>query len=89
VNQTWRKITWVDNSQTPDSVPFIGPIPSSPGQFVIAGFNGHGMARIFGCAPGLVKLILGEVKSWEDTGMPKCFQITEERLAKLQAQAKS
>ncbi|THU85948.1 FAD dependent oxidoreductase [Dendrothele bispora CBS 962.96] len=66
---------------TPDSVPFIGPVPSSPGQFVIAGFNGHGMARIFGCAPGLVKLILGEVKSWEETGMPKCFQITEERLA--------
>ncbi|KAK7448463.1 hypothetical protein VKT23_013725 [Stygiomarasmius scandens] len=69
---------------TPDSVPFVGPIPSSPGQFVIAGFNGHGMARIFGCAPGLAKLILGEVKSWEETGMPKCFQITEERLDKTE-----
>jgi len=42
------------------------------------------MARIFGCAPGLAKLILGEVKSWEETGMPKCFQITEERLDKTE-----
>jgi glycine/D-amino acid oxidase-like deaminating enzyme len=26
-----------------DRVPFVGAIPSLPGQFVIAGFNGHGM----------------------------------------------
>lgn len=28
--------------QTPDLMPFIGPVPSLHGQFVIAGFNGHG-----------------------------------------------
>ncbi|KAL0061558.1 hypothetical protein AAF712_011584 [Marasmius tenuissimus] len=67
---------------TRDSVPFVGRVPGKEGQWVIAGFNGHGMARIFGCAPGLVKMILGG--KWEDTGMPECFGITEERLAKLQ-----
>ena len=40
-----------------------------------------GMARIFGCAPGLAKLALGG--AWEDTGMPEVFQISEERLQRL------
>ncbi|SJL05402.1 uncharacterized protein ARMOST_08769 [Armillaria ostoyae] len=66
---------------TKDSVPFVGAVPGCPGQYVLAGFNGHGMARIFGCAPGLSQLVLGG--KWEDTGMPDCFQITEERMAKL------
>lgn len=91
-------------SQTPDFMPFIGSVPSLPGQFVIAGFNGHGqlpiiilvlpnypdslpdshctgMARIFDCAPGLVKLMDGE--EWSDTNMPECFQCTNERLDRL------
>lgn len=29
-------------AMTTDSVPFIGPVPSLPGQYVCAGFNGHG-----------------------------------------------
>lgn len=39
------------------------------------------MARIFTCAPGVAKLMLGG--SWSDTGLPECFELTEERLAKL------
>ncbi|EIM79984.1 FAD dependent oxidoreductase [Stereum hirsutum FP-91666 SS1] len=66
---------------TPDLMPFIGPVPSLHGQFVIAGFNGHGMARIFDCAPGLVKLMDGG--EWSDTNMPECFQCTNERLEQL------
>ncbi|KAG7087670.1 hypothetical protein E1B28_013618 [Marasmius oreades] len=66
---------------TKDSVPFIGKVPGKEGQWVIAGFNGHGMARIFGCAPGLVKSIMGG--RWADTGMPECFEITPERLERL------
>jgi hypothetical protein len=38
------------------------------------------MARIFTCAPGLAKLMLGG--SWEDTGLPECFQYGKERLVK-------
>ncbi|KAJ9157208.1 FAD dependent oxidoreductase [Pleurostoma richardsiae] len=74
---TWTGII----GMTADSVPFIGKLDSLPGQFVCAGFNGHGMARIFNCAPGVVKIILGG--KWEDTGLPECFEATEERLKKL------
>lgn len=65
---------------TPDSVPLIGPIDALPGQYICAGFNGHGMARIFTCAPGLVKLISGG--TWADTGLPECFQYSADRLSK-------
>lgn len=40
------------------------------------------MARIFTCAPGLVKLIMGD--EWSATGLPECFEMTEDRLDKLQ-----
>ena len=55
-------------------------MPAKPGQYVAAGFNGHGMARIFLCAPALAKYMLGE--EW-DPEMPEAFKITPERLAKL------
>ncbi|KAJ5301886.1 hypothetical protein N7508_006749, partial [Penicillium antarcticum] len=57
---------------TPDNAPLIGPVAGLEGQWICAGFNGHGMATIFTCAPGLVKLITG--KAWEETGLPECFQ---------------
>ncbi|KAK9779682.1 putative FAD dependent oxidoreductase [Seiridium cardinale] len=75
---TWTGII----AMTPDSVPFVGEVPGSPGQWICAGFNGHGMARIFTCVPGVVKLILGA--GWNETGLPECFELTEERLQKLQ-----
>ncbi|GFZ43442.1 hypothetical protein JCM24511_01162 [Saitozyma sp. JCM 24511] len=64
-----------------DQVPFVGAVPGKPGQWLCAGHNGHGMARIFTAAPGLVKLIRGE--SWAETGLPECFQVTEGRLDRL------
>ncbi|KAI5862454.1 FAD dependent oxidoreductase [Durotheca rogersii] len=70
-------------AMTPDSVPLVGPVPGRDGQWICAGFNGHGMARIFTCAPGVAKLILGG--TWEDTGLPECFQMTEERLERAKA----
>ncbi|KAJ4253360.1 hypothetical protein NW762_010515 [Fusarium torreyae] len=72
--------------ETPDAVPLVGPIDGLDGQWICAGFNGHGMARIFQCAPGLAKLIVGE--PWSTTGMPECFQYSKKRLdgfAKLKA----
>lgn len=75
---TWTGIV----GMTTDSVPFVGKVESLPGQWVCSGFNGHGMARIFTSAPGVAKLILGG--SWEDTGLPECFEMTDERLERLQ-----
>ncbi|KAI9929643.1 hypothetical protein ASPWEDRAFT_41138 [Aspergillus wentii DTO 134E9] len=68
-------------AMTTDSVPFVGAIESLPGQYVCAGFNGHGMARIFTSAPGIAKIVLG--KEWTETGLPECFQMSEKRLARL------
>ncbi|KAH6991376.1 FAD dependent oxidoreductase [Ilyonectria sp. MPI-CAGE-AT-0026] len=66
---------------TTDEVPFLGPVDGKPGQFVCAGFNGHGMARIFTSAPGVAKIILGG--SWSETGLPECFQFSQSRVDKL------
>lgn len=66
---------------TTDSVPFVGNLESLPGQYICAGFNGHGMARIFACAPALVKIMHGA--AWEETGLPKCFDATDARLNRL------
>lgn len=41
-----------------------------------------GMARIFTAAPGLVKLMGGG--SWVETKLPEVFEITAERLSRLQ-----
>ncbi|KAH7014837.1 FAD dependent oxidoreductase [Ilyonectria destructans] len=64
--------------ETPDAVPLVGSIPGLEGQWICAGFNGHGMARIFLCAPGIVKLMSG--KSWNTTSLPECFRFSSERL---------
>jgi len=68
-------------AMTTDSVPFVGEVSDHPGQYICAGFNGHGMARIFTCAPGVAKLILGS--DWSQTGLPECFQLTKERMERL------
>lgn len=65
---------------TPDAVPFIGPIPGKKGQYVAAGYNGHGMARIFLCAPALARYML--MGDW-DPDMPEAFRVTPERLGRL------
>lgn len=77
LQHTWTGIL----GMTTDSVPFVGKLESLPGQYVCAGFNGHGMARIFNCAPGVVKIIQG--KPWATTGLPDCFDATQERLDRL------
>lgn len=64
-----------------DGVPFVGELPDKPGQWVCAGHHGHGMARIFTAAPGLVRLMDGE--PWSATGLPDVYQLTPERLARL------
>ena len=65
---------------TPDAVPLVGSIEELPGQYICAAFSGHGMARIFTCAPGLAMMMLGG--TWDDTAYPECFQYSAERLWK-------
>lgn len=61
-------------------MPHIGEVPSKPGQFIIGGFNGHGMPLIFLSSKGLAKMIL-DGAPFEETGIPRLFKTTAERLA--------
>lgn len=65
---------------TSDLMPHIGAVPSKPGQFVCAGFNGHGMPLILLSTKGVAKMIREDC-SFEETGIPMAFKTTEERLA--------
>lgn len=67
-----------------DSNPHIGSVPSKPGQFILAGFNGHGMPVIWLGAKGLAKIILadriGEKVPFRETGIPRLFQTSQFRI---------
>ncbi|KEF54253.1 uncharacterized protein A1O9_09419 [Exophiala aquamarina CBS 119918] len=67
-----------------DSNPHIGSVPSKPGQFILAGFNGHGMPVIWLGAKGLAKMVLaervGEKLPFSDTGIPTLFQTSQFRI---------
>ncbi|KAL4778835.1 FAD dependent oxidoreductase-domain-containing protein [Aspergillus varians] len=65
-------------ARSADGVPWVGELPGLPGQWVCAGHNGHGMARIFTAAPGLVKLMAG--RPWAETQLPEVYQITPSRV---------
>ncbi|OJJ05983.1 hypothetical protein ASPVEDRAFT_309418 [Aspergillus versicolor CBS 583.65] len=64
---------------TTDSLPHVGQVPAKPGQFVVAGFNGHGMPQVFLSAKGVAQMILNGVE-FEQTGIPRIFKTTQERL---------
>ncbi|RFU32978.1 hypothetical protein B7463_g3391, partial [Scytalidium lignicola] len=74
---TWSGII----ARSADGVPLVGQLPGLPGQWICAGHNGHGMARTFTAAPGLVKLMDG--KPWRDTQLPDVYQITSKRIEEL------
>ncbi|WVW79257.1 hypothetical protein I302_101224 [Kwoniella bestiolae CBS 10118] len=61
-----------------DGVPYVGAVPGKSGQWMSCGHNGHGMARIFTCSKGLAQMVQGS--TWSETGLPECYQVTEERL---------
>ena len=64
-----------------DSHPHVGTLPGEDNQYVLAGFNGHGMPVVFLSALGLAKMIRDGVE-FKDTGVPRVFQTTKERIEK-------
>ena len=64
-----------------DSHPHIGQVPNKPGQYICAGFNGHGMPVILLSARELAGMIQTG-KSFEETRMPRMFKTSEERIEK-------
>lgn len=64
---------------TSDFQPHVGAIPQKPNQYILAGFNGHGMPVIFLAAKGVADMIRDD-KTFEQTGLPRVYKTTEERL---------
>lgn len=62
-----------------DLVPHVGEVPGSPGQFICAGFSGHGMPQIFGAGKGVARMVLEGIP-FAQTGLPVVFQETQSRL---------
>jgi glycine/D-amino acid oxidase-like deaminating enzyme len=67
-----------------DGLPHVGCVPGNPGQFVLAGFTGHGMPQIFLAAEGVAKMIVRGIK-FKDTELPKLFETTQARLDSQQS----
>lgn len=68
---------------TADAQPHVGDVPGKEGRYyVLAGFNGGGMALILMCAEGVAKMISYR-ESYEETGLPSMFKTTPKRLMEL------
>lgn len=76
VESVWTGI----QGSTPDELPHVGEVPGSGGrQYILAGFNGGGMAFICMCARAVAKMIRDEVE-FEGTGLPLLLKTTRKRL---------
>jgi glycine/D-amino acid oxidase-like deaminating enzyme len=64
---------------TADFMPHVGQVPNKPGQFIIAGFNGHGMPQILLSSKGLARMVWDGV-GFAETGIPRLFETTRERV---------
>ena len=66
--------------ETPDALPHLGLVPGATNQWILAGFNGAGMTMIFTASRGIAGMVLDGV-DYEETGLPRLFKSTAERLA--------
>ncbi|KAJ5089439.1 FAD dependent oxidoreductase superfamily protein [Penicillium argentinense] len=86
VRQIWSGIM----AFTSDGRPLVGPVPSSisgrhgPGEWIAAGYNGHGMDKAFLSGEAAARMALGE-----DTvpGLPRIYVLDEERVNSMTADA--
>ncbi|KAL4909342.1 hypothetical protein BDW74DRAFT_146409 [Aspergillus multicolor] len=65
---------------TPDGQPHIGKVPGNSGLYILAGYNGGGMAYAFEAARGVARMVREGI-SFEETGIPKCMKTTEARMS--------
>jgi glycine/D-amino acid oxidase-like deaminating enzyme len=77
VDHLWTGIM----AYTADELPIVGKVPGADGHYVVAGFNGGGMDRIFLSARGVAAMMVTGV-SFTDSGVPASFEPTQQRLSK-------
>ncbi|KAH8169238.1 FAD dependent oxidoreductase domain-containing protein [Sarocladium implicatum] len=62
-----------------DFMPHLGAVPDKPGQYIIAGFSGHGMPEILLSSRGVASMVRDN-KTFEQTGLPRMFKTSKERV---------
>ncbi|KAK4694741.1 hypothetical protein P7C71_g2895, partial [Lecanoromycetidae sp. Uapishka_2] len=75
VDKMWTGIM----GYTSDLQPHVGAIPGRSNQYILAGFNGHGMPIIYLTAKGIAEMI-STGRLFEDTGLPRVYKTIKERL---------
>ena len=60
-----------------DEFPYVGPVGGRPGQYICAGFTGHGMPQIFLSAKAVALMVL--TGDTENVDLPLPYRITEKR----------
>ncbi|KNG44371.1 fad dependent oxidoreductase [Stemphylium lycopersici] len=60
-----------------DGFPYVGPVCGKPGQYMCAGFSGHGMPQIFLSAKAVASMVL--TGNSEDVDLPVPYRITGSR----------
>lgn len=66
-----------------DGFPMIGEVPEKPGQYICAGFSGHGMPQVFLSAKAIADMVVDGAKI-EDLDLPLAYRMTRERLESKQ-----
>ena len=61
-----------------DGFPYVGAVPGNQGQYICAGFNGHGMPQIFLSAKAIAQMVLLGAKA-EEVDLPLPYRTTSER----------
>lgn len=67
-----------------DSLPHLGEVPGKPSQYIVAGFNGHGMPVVWLAAKGIAEMIKSG-KAYEDVKyLPRIGKTTAQRIQAAQ-----
>lgn len=61
-----------------DGFPYVGPVQDKLGQYVCAGFSGHGMPQIFLSAKSIAKMAIAGGTA-EEAGLPLPYWTSHER----------
>lgn len=67
-----------------DFKPHLGQVPDKAGQYIIAGFSGHGMPEILLSSKGVAAMVRDDVP-FEKSGLPSIFKTTKERITNKQS----
>ncbi|KAF3010072.1 hypothetical protein E8E13_011585 [Curvularia kusanoi] len=71
--EVWTGIMGYSN----DGFPFVGPVCDKPGQFICAGFTGHGMPQVYLSAKAVASMVLtGETA---EVDLPIPYRLSKER----------